>query len=171
MDFGKGEVLEGGFGAVAEEDFDFENVVAGGAVDEGVGAAGIITCHAADHAAAGGGGLGSEHETVGFEVLGEFVANDTGLEAYPFFIDVELDNVCPVLRYIDHDSLSDDLSGKGGSGGTRDKGDILLVGERNEFSSVGDIVGNADGDGKLAVDGGVGGIEDARGFVGMEGAG
>ena len=54
-------------GAVGKEAADFEHMVAGAAVDERVGAAGVVAHHAADAAAVAGGGLGAEEEAVGFE--------------------------------------------------------------------------------------------------------
>ena len=54
---GRAEVGEAGFCAVGEDYVQFKDVVAGLAVDDGVGAAGVVADAAADGGAVGGGGV------------------------------------------------------------------------------------------------------------------
>ena len=63
--------------------------MASAAVDEGVGAAGVVANHAADAATVAGGGLRGEEEAVGAEVKVEFVAHHARLDPCPTFLWVD----------------------------------------------------------------------------------
>ena len=78
-----GERAEGGLRAVAEEPSSGYQVVAGAAVDDRVGAAGIVADHAADHGSVGGGGFGAEEQPVAGDGVVQFVADHAGLDAHP----------------------------------------------------------------------------------------
>ncbi len=98
--------------AVAEKTFDAQGVVPRTAIDQGMGAAGVVADHAADHAAIRGGGLGAEEETMGFEIEVEFIQDHAGLHANPVFGHVQFHNGVHESGNIDDYASADHLSGQ-----------------------------------------------------------
>ncbi len=158
-------------GAVAEETFDFEDVMTGAAVDKGVGATGVVADHATDAATVAGGGFGTEEEAVGFEEEVEFVADDTGFNPDPAFMRVDLEDVVEMAADVDDDAVADYLAGDAGATGTGDEVGALATRFGYELLKVGFVGRIGYCLGNFAVGGGVGSIGKEMEEVGVEGHG
>lgn len=159
---------ESDFGAVGEEAAGGDEVFAGGAVNEGVGAAGVIAHHAADHGAVGGGGFGAEAEAVGGEGEVEVVADDAGFYAHAAGDGVDGKDAVEVAAEVHDEAGAHDLAGEGGAGGARDEAEAVGGGEGEQGAEIGLGAGEGDGGREFLVFGGVGGVEAAEGETGME---
>ena len=89
--------------------------MAGATVDKRVGAAGVVAHHAAYAAAVGGGCLGAEEETVGFERFVEFVAHHSGLHPYPALLNVNLYDMVEMTAYVYDNAVADYLTCNAGA--------------------------------------------------------
>ena len=78
-------------------------VLACAAIDNGVGAAGVVADHASDHAAVLRGGFGREKKAVRNKSEIEFIADNAGLDTHAAPPGVDLQNAGQVTRHIDHD--------------------------------------------------------------------
>ncbi len=79
-EFGFGGGANGEAGDVVEEEVEGVDVVDGFAAHEGVDAAGVVADHAADGAAAVGGGIGGEGEGEFFCGVADAIEDDAGLD-------------------------------------------------------------------------------------------
>lgn len=139
------EVLESDFAAVREKAFGGDKVLAGAAVDNRVGATGIVAQHAAEHGPVLGGGLGPEEFAVGSEVSVELVAYHARLDAGPAFGCVDLEDLSEVLGYVDDDALADDLTGERSARRARNERGAVVAGEVDESADVLACAGNGNG--------------------------
>jgi hypothetical protein len=159
LELGPGQRAEDRLRAVAEEAARRDEVFARGAVDDGVGAAGVVADHAADHRAIGGGSFRREEEAVRLEVEVELVADDTRLDANAALRRVGREHAVQVAPEVHHDAAAHDLAGEGGAGGARDEADAAPVGEGDQLADVRLGFRQGDGDRQLLIFGGVGRVE------------
>ena len=103
-------------------------MVAGAAIDKGVGAAGVVAHHAAYAAAVAGGGFGTEEKPVGFEEEVEFVAHHAGLDPYPALLLVELEYVVEVPTNVYYNAVAHHLTGYAGAARAGDKAGVAATG-------------------------------------------
>ncbi len=82
-EFGGGKGTERDFRPIAQKPAGRHEMFAGGSVDDGIGATGVVADHASDHGAVGDGGLGSKEEPVRLEESIQFVADDPRLYRAP----------------------------------------------------------------------------------------
>ena len=134
--------------SVGEDSICFDDVRTSTAVDERVGAAGVIADHSADTTPVGSGCLRAEKESVGFAGEVEFIAYDAGFDEGIAFVGVDFMDAVHIAAYIRYDAVSDHLSGDGCASCARD--DIRVASPRfvNEGTDVvfvgrvGDTVGD-----------------------------
>ena len=160
--------LEGLDTAVGEHAHGLEHVVACAAVDQRVGAAGVVAHHAADAAAVAGGCLGAEEQAVGLEVGVELVAHHAGLDTGPAFVGVDLEDAGEVAADVGHDARTHDLTGHRGAAGAGDEVGVALAGQRQQFDDVVGVLGVGDAQWHLAVDRAVGRVGNLVQTVGIE---
>ena len=158
---GRTEFAEVGGGAVGEYDVQLLDVVQGLAVDDGVGAAGVVADAAADAGAVGRGGIGRVLQAVGAHLAGELVQDDAGLNASPLLFGVDLEDVVEVLAEVHDDGVVDGLAGQAGAAGAGQHGNALAGGELDDGLHVGSRAGNDNAHGLHLVDAGVGAVEQA----------
>jgi hypothetical protein len=152
---------EVGPGAIGEDDVGFEDVVEGFAVDDGVGAAGVVADAAADGCALAGDGVGGVHEAVLLDRGAEVVVDDTGLDACPTLFGVDLDDVAHVLGEIDDDGVVGGLACEAGAATARHDGHAEFFGGTDNGLDVIGVAGDGDADGDHLVHGGVGGVQES----------
>jgi hypothetical protein len=80
------------------------------AVADGAGTAGVVTRHAADGGAIGGGHVDREEQTVGHESGIELVEDDAGLDPNLSRILVQLNDSVQILADVDDQCLADGLT-------------------------------------------------------------
>jgi len=119
--FGWGERAESHGGAIAQEAAGRDEVLARGAVDDGIGAAGVVAYHPTDHCPISGGGLGGEKEAVGLQGEIQFIAHDARLHADATLGGIDRDDLVEVPTHIDHQAFAHDLTGEGGARGAGDE--------------------------------------------------
>ena len=87
-------------------------MVACAAVDDGVGAAGIVADHASDHRTIGGRSFWPEKSAVRLEIEIEIVAHHTGLHAHAVRFVVVRENTIQMPTEIDDNPITYDLPGQ-----------------------------------------------------------
>ncbi len=112
VELGFGGGADGETGAVVEEEVEREDVVDGFAAHEGVNAAGVVADHAADGAAAVGGGIGREGEVEFFCGVADAVEDDAGLDVDGASDGVDGVHAVHVLREIEDDGGVAALTGE-----------------------------------------------------------
>jgi hypothetical protein len=105
-----GHIGETGAAAVREQRMDGVHVVHHVAVADGAGTAGVVTRHAADGGAIGGGHVDREEQTVGHESGIELVEDDAGLDPNLSRILVQLNDSVQILADVDDQCLADGLT-------------------------------------------------------------
>ncbi len=103
---------DGEAGAVVEEDVEGVDVVDGLAAHEGVDAAGVVADHAADGAAAVGGGVGCVGEGEFFGGFADAVEDDAGLDVHGAGDGVDGAHLVHVLREVEDDGEVAALAGE-----------------------------------------------------------
>jgi hypothetical protein len=99
------------FGAIAEQDIHGKEMLPCASVNDGIGAAGIISYHATDHRAVGCGRFWSEKQTMRFQEHIQLIADHTRLHPYPFFACIQLEDFIKILGDVNDDSMAYNLSG------------------------------------------------------------
>ena len=140
-------------------------MVDGLAVDDGMGAAGVVADAATDAGAVGGGGVGGVVVAVGVKLAVQVVEDDSRLDPCPALLGVDLQNLIHVLAEVQHQAGVDTLASEAGATAAWQDGDAVLGGDFNRSLHVVGIAGNHDTDGLHLVDGGVGAVEDPREVV------
>ena len=121
----------------------------------------VIADHAAEGAAGMGGGIGAVGEVMEFGGVAEAVKHDAGLDAGQLGLGIDGVEPVHVARVVKDDGDVGALAGEGGSGASRqDGGSCGAAGGEGGFN-VGGVARVEDADGKLAVVGGVRGVEGA----------
>ena len=116
---------------------------AGTAIDDGIGAAGIIADHPADHGPVGCGGLRAEKKTVWSGERVQLVADDTGLHAYPAFFCIQFEDFCKIFGDIHYDPVAHHLTGQRGPGRAGNQGGLFSRAKAMSFLQVGIDLGTA----------------------------
>ena len=164
-EFGFGGGADGEASAVVEEDIEREDVVDGLAAHEGVDAAGVVADHAADGAAAVGGGIGGEGEVEFFGGVANAVENDAGLNVDGASDGIDWAHSVHVFREVEDDGGVAALAGERGAGAAREDGRVEVAADGDGGDDVGFIERNDDADGDVAVVGGIGGVEGLGGRI------
>ena len=105
--------------AVGQQRVEREHVVARGAVAHRAAAAGIVTDHAANRGARGGGDIDRKPQPVRFELPVEVVEHDAGFDRAALALDVEIEDAREIFRAIDDQRIADRLSGLRGAAAAR----------------------------------------------------
>ena len=105
------------------------------AVDQRMGAAGIVAEHAADAAAVAGRCLRAEMQSVRLEGKVELVPHHTRLHAGPPLLLVDLQDLVPPLD-VNHNPLAHDLPGHGSPGRTGDEAGVQAPGFIHQLNYV-----------------------------------
>jgi len=155
-------------GAVAEQTFYFENMMAGASIDERMGATRVVAHHATDAATVAGGCFGAEEKPVGFEKEVELVAHHARLDPDPPFVGVELKDAVEVAADVYNNAVAHNLTGNAGASGAGDKMCATAAGFGYELFDVVLVLRIGHGKGHLAVGGGVSGIGYAVQNIGVE---
>ena len=156
-----GKFAEMGAGPIGQDDIQFLDVVQSLAVDDGVGAAGVVADAAAHARPVGGGGVGSVLQPVGTHLAGELIQDDAGLDAGPLLLGVHLQDVVQVLAEVHDDGVVDGLAGEAGAAGAGKHRDAFAGGEFHHGLHVGSRARNHHADRFHLVDAGVGAVEQA----------
>ena len=114
-------------GAVVEQDAHGIDVVDSFAAHERMDAAGVVADHAAEGAAAMGGGIGSECQMMSFRSLAYTIENDAGLDARLTTLHVEVNDAIDILGKIEHHGHVAALAGEAGAGATRKNGRVKFA--------------------------------------------
>ncbi len=165
VELGFGGGADGEAGAVVEEDVEGLDVVDGLAAHEGVDAAGVVADHAADGAAAVGGGVGREGEGEFFCGVADAVEDDAGLDVDGAGVGVDGAHVVHVLREVEDDGDVAALAGERGAGSAGEDGGVEGAADGDGGDDVGFVAWDDDADGDVAVVGAVGGVEGVGGGV------
>ena len=156
---GRRQLTQVGRGAVGQDYVKLFDVVESLAVDDGVGAAGVVADAAADAGAVGRCGIGGVLEAVAGNLAGELIEDDAGLHARPLFFRIDLDDVVEVLAEIEDDGVVDGLAGEAGAAGTGQDGDALAGTEFHDGLDIGGVTRDHDAHGFHLVDAGVGAVQ------------
>ena len=148
---GRVERAEGHLRAVGQEAARRDEMVAGGAVGDRVGAAGVVPHHPADRGPRRGGGLGTEEQAVRREEAVELVADDARLHAHAPPLDIEREDAIEVPCEVDDDPAADDLTGQGRARAAGHEADATLRREADERAHVGLGPRNRDGQRSLLI--------------------
>ncbi len=161
IEFGGVERAKMGDGAIGQHDFLFENVIDGLAVEDRTRAAGIVSHHASDCRAAGGGNIRGKAEAVGAQRGIQFVEHDAGLDADPALVDIEFEDLVVIFRSIDLESRADGLAGLRGPAAAQRDGAAKVPRDADDADQVLARFGDDDTEGLDLINAGVGGIEGA----------
>jgi len=134
--FGKDSRTERHLAPVGKETPGRDEVVAGRAVGDRVGSAGVVAHHAAEHRPIGGRRLGAKEEAVRREIPVEVVADDARLHTDAAAGDIERHDLIEIPAEIDDDPVADHLSGQRRSRASRDQSHAVLTSESHEFPDV-----------------------------------
>ena len=151
--------------AVVEEEVEGGDVVDGLAAHEAVDAAGVVADHAADGAAAVGGGVGGKGEVEFFGGVANAIEHDAGLDFDCAILHVDLAHAVHVFGEVEDDGGVAALACEGGAASTGKDGRVEAAAECDGGDDVGFVAWDDDADGNVAVVGGVGGVEGFRGWV------
>ncbi len=162
-EFGFGGGADGHAGAVVEEDVEGVDVVDGFAAHEGVDAAGVVADHAADGAAAVGGGVGCVGEGEFFGGFADAVEDDAGLDVDGAGDGIDGAHLVHVLREVEDDGGVAALAGERGACSAREDGGFEAAADFDGGDDVCFVEGDDEADGDVTVVGGVGGVEGAGG--------
>ena len=124
-------------GPVGEYNVQLLDVIQGLAVDDGVGAAGVVADATAHAGAVGGGRIRSVLQPVGAHLAGELVQDDAGLDAGPLLFGVHLQDVVEVLAEVHDNGVVNGLAGEAGSAGSGQHGDAFAGGELDHGLYIG----------------------------------
>ena len=141
------------------------DVVDGLAAHQGVDAAGVVADHAADGAAAVGGGVGGEGEGEFFGGLADAVEHDAGLDVDGAGGGIDGAHAAHVLGEVEDDGDVAALAGERGAGSAGEDGGVEGAAGCDGGDDVGFVARDDDADGNVAVVGGVGGVEGFGGGV------
>ena len=111
-------------------------VVAGGAVGDGVGAAGVVAHHAADHRPVGSRGFGAEEEPVWSEETVELIADNARLHPHPPPLKIEAENAVHMTASINHDATAHDLPSQRRARSPRDDADPLDPSKADQLTDI-----------------------------------
>ena len=126
-----------------------------------VGAAGVVTDHAADGAAVVGGRIGRKRQLVEFRLPAERVEHHPGLYAGEALLWIELEDPIHVLGEVEHYGDIAALSGQAGAcSAGQDRSSVFTASRHGSHDIVG-IAGNHQPDGNLAIVRSVGRIHGA----------
>ena len=165
LEVGVAGAADGHAGSVVEDDVEGFDVIDDFAGHESVDAATVVADHAAEGAAGVRGGIGAVGELVELGGVAEAVENDAGLDAGELVCGVERFERVHPARIVEDDGDIGGLAGERGAGSARkDGGSGGAAGGDGGFD-VGCVARVEDADGKLAVVGGVGGVERARAAI------
>ncbi len=161
VELGGAGAADGHAGAVVEHEVEGFDVVDDLAGEQAVDAATVVADHAAEGAAGVGGGVGAIGEVVQLGGLAEAVEDDAGLDGGEFGGGVDGGEAVHVAGEIENHGHVGALAGeRGACAAGEDSGSGGAAGGQCGFD-VGGVAGIEDADGKLAVVGGVGGVEGA----------
>jgi hypothetical protein len=127
-----------------------------------VDAATVVADHAAEGAAAVGGGIGAVGEVVEFGSFAEAVEHNSWLNDCKAGGGVEGGEAVKVTGEVKDDGDIGGLAGDAGTCSTRKDGCADCAASGNSGFDVGDVAGQYDTDGELAIVGGVGCVQGAR---------
>ena len=165
VQFGVGGGADGEAGAVVEEEIERDDVVDGLAAHESVDAAGVVADHAADGAAAVGGGIGGEGEVEFLCGFADAVEHDAGLDVDGLCLGIDGTHAVHVLGEVEDDGGVAALTGEAGSRSARERARRWRLADCYGGDDVGFVARNDDADGDVAVVGAVGGVEGFGGGI------
>src|SRR5271166_4199582 len=129
------------------------------AVNDRVGATGIVADHTADHATVLRGGFGCKKDPVWSKREVKFIADDTGLHAYPAPCRVNLQDARKVTRHIHYNAGSDDLTGQRSTGCPGYERCAVFTCKANKSADIRLGLGQYDSLRQLAINGRIGRIK------------
>ena len=165
-----GAFAEAVAGAVSEDGGDGNDVVGHEAVADGLAAAGVVGGHAADGAAAVGGGVDREEQAMRFEGGVEVAEDDAGFDDGAAAHRVDVDDTAEVLGAVDDEGVVDGLAALAGAAAAGEDGDAGFTGDGDGGGDVFNAFGDDHADGHHLVDRGVGGVAAAVGGAEFDGA-
>ena len=151
--------------AVVEQDAQLDDVVDRFSGQQGMRAAGIVSDHSAERAAAVRGGIGAERQLMFLRAVAQRIQNDAGLDAREFSGRVDLQNLVHVLREVQNHGDVAGLPGEARAGAARQdrRAEFPARGHRRDHIVV--IARNHEANRNLAVIRAVGGIQRAASAV------
>ena len=161
VELGLGGGADGHAGSVVEEEVEGVDVVDGLAAHEGVDSAGVVADHAAEGAAAVGGGVGCVGEGEVFGGFADAVEDDAGLDVDGAGDGIDRAHLVHVLGEVEDDGGVAALAGERGSCSAGEDGRVEAAAEGDGGDDVVFVEGDDEADGDVAVVGGVGGVEGA----------
>ena len=150
-----------GRGTVGEDDVQLFDVVQGFAVDDRVGAAGVVADAAADAGAVGRGGVGGVLQAVGGHLAGQLLQDDAGLHPRPLLFGVDFQHIVEVLAEVQHDGVVHGLAGQAGAAGAGQHRDAFPGAKVHHGLHIGRAAGDDDAHRLHLVDAGVGAVKQA----------
>ena len=149
-----------GLGGVGEDHIYFLDMVQGLAIDDRVGATGVVANAAAHAGPIGRGGVGGILEAVSRQVTVQRVENNARLHLDPAFFAVKLHHLVHVFAEVHDDAVVDGLTGKTGTTAAGQHGYAIVPGDFHDGQDVFGIAGNDHAHGFHLVDAGIGAVED-----------
>ena len=143
-------------------------MVAGGAVHDGVCAAGVVADHAADHRTVGGGCFRGEPQPVRLQCQVELVADDARLHAHSALLRINRKDPVEVTAEVYNQAGTDHLSGEGRACGARNQSDPMGVGKAHQHVHIKFMVREGDPERALLILGGVRRVDGAQCIVYVE---
>ncbi len=129
-------------GSVVEQDTQLLDIVDCFATQQRVGAAGVVSDHAANGAAIMSGRVGCERQLMSFSLIAEGIEDNAGLHPGESLLRVELEDPVHVLGEIEHHGDIAALAGQAGACSARqDWGSVFAAG-RHGSHHVGSIAGH-----------------------------
>ena len=154
LKFGLGGGADGHAGAVVEEEVERLDVVDGLAAHQGVDAAGVVADHAAEGAAAVGGGIGGEGELELLCGFADAVEHDAGLDVDGAGDGIDCAHLVHVLREVEDDGDVAALAGERGAASAREDGRVEAAADGDGGDDVVFVARDDETDGDVAVVGG-----------------
>jgi len=145
--------------AVGENDFHFDDVIGGGAINRSVGAAGIIGDHAAEGGARAGGDVGAEAEAMRTKKMVQLIEDYAGADAHGALCQVEIGNIMVVTCEVDDQAFADCAANQTCAGTAGDDWEARLGGGDDGCTGLLAATGKGYGDRLDLVNRGVSGVK------------
>ena len=151
--------------AVVGEDFKLLNILVSLSCHHRVHAAGIVSHHAPDRAAAVRRRVGTERQVVFLRSAAQVVENHSRLDPRDAALGIKLDDLPHVFREIEHHGDVAALPGQRGASAAAEHRRAMLAAKADGGDYIVGVSGEDNSDGDLAVVGSVGGVEGAAAVV------
>ncbi|MBV6505262.1 MAG: hypothetical protein ILNGONEN_00820 [Syntrophorhabdaceae bacterium] len=144
---------------------NFQNMIDGFAVNQRAGAGGIVADHAADIGAITRCGFRRKMQAGRFDLLIQFIAHETRLNAHPTLVLVQLKNAIHEFGTINHQRLADGLAGQARAAPARQNRHAVFRRGANRLHDIVFVARDNHANRLNLVQAGVGAVQIARDLV------